>query len=428
MTSIFSVSGYGQSLGSALSDLCADADAGGTPQDVDALCSGGGEIAGVSIGASDFGASLTPTDNVSAAVASAGSSSVTQQALEDRLKDYRSESSGAVVSPQKTASQDQLLTSIAKKMGAFATFKISNGERERVDFNIPSTDTDCTIANDGLCAESAEMGFDYDFVNLLVGVDYRWKDNIIVGVAGSYSSGETDSTSSASSSEFEDYSGFYWDGSFGIGFGENEQVRALNYSVEITATSSVVEATTLANSSADKEMLNASLGAGYTFTQDAWTVSPSFKLNWLTTDIDGYRESASVSGVSAALEQVVADNLLLQVDSQSIDSLTSVAAVDVTHAVSTRWGVLLPMASLSWIHQYQDQEELTAQFLYQSTTAASFSFSTETPDLDKDYYSLGLGMSATLPNDFLGFVYFDQIFGHDDISQWSLSLGIRQEF
>ena len=58
--------------GAALTNLCDAVAGGGTPVNLDALCSGGGVIDGIPVDAVSFGSSLTPTDNLSSAIVSSG--------------------------------------------------------------------------------------------------------------------------------------------------------------------------------------------------------------------------------------------------------------------------------------------------------------------------------------------------------------------
>lgn len=415
---IHSTTAFGASFGQAISALCTDADDPLSPQpeDVDALCKGGGQINGVNIGSIEFGSSLTPTDNVNASIVTSASAQATQRSVEERMRDQRSD---------------------LPQAGFFFTLDAASGDRDDNNYLIPSSDTDCSGSLDSVCADEIQMGFDYDYVSLLLGYDTRLQDNMILGLAGTLSSGSSLATNSASSSHFEDItiiayasgnlaSGLFWDGSVGLGWGKNRLARSLSYSMEVAATPTAF--TTVATAAPEKALYSASAGLGWNVSMQAWTLTPALRLNWSQTEINRYRESANSVTASAEIEAVVINNLLLQVEEQTDKSLTSELSVDFTRAISVSNGVVQPLISLAWIKQYEDSEELTSQFLYQSTTGENFSFTTETPDLDDNYFRAAVGISQQFAQGAASFAQFETILGHSDISQWKLSVGARQEF
>ncbi|MAR91489.1 MAG: hypothetical protein CML06_11510 [Pseudomonadales bacterium] len=413
--------------GAALTNLCDAVAGGGTPVNLDALCSGGGVIDGIPVDAVSFGSSLTPTDNLSSAIVSSDSTQTTQSALQDRFDDQRLEQRPLPASAE----------GLVPTTGFFVTLKSVTGDRDNDRYRVPSTASDCNVANQELCAGDIETGFDYEYFSLLLGYDTRLNQDLIVGLAGTFSSGDSSADGSASSSSFEDLlftayangfgpAGLYWDASLGLGWGENSIRRALSYTMEVSNQAATF--TNLASGSPEKTLWSASAGLGKDFALQAWTISPSLRVDWSQTDIDGYRETSTLSGVSDQVESLVIDNLLLRVDEQEVTTLSSRLSVDVTRAFSVSNGVVVPMLSLSWIKQYEDQEELTSQFLFQGSGDQSFKFTTETPELDDNYFSLGAGVSQTFPGGLTSFALVETLLGHSDISQFALSVGFRQDF
>jgi Autotransporter beta-domain len=74
----------------------------------------------------------------------------------------------------------------------------------------------------------------------------------------------------------------------------------------------------------------------------------------------------------------------VRLPSQTIQSLTTDLGREVTYAISTRWGVLLPLLSFEWEHEFlADSRTVTGSIVSDPTTAVSVL--TNSPD--RDYFN-----------------------------------------
>ena len=97
-----------------------------------------------------------------------------------------------------------------------------------------------------------------------------------------------------------------------------------------------------------------------------------------------------------------------------------------TYTHSTDWGVLMPHLQLEWEHEFKDDPQaLEASFLHDPTSTPIF---VRGDDIDTDYFRLGLGLSMVLSGGRSGFLYYEQVFSRDGVSQYNLALGLRLEF
>jgi len=109
------------------------------------------------------------------------------------------------------------------------------------------------------------------------------------------------------------------------------------------------------------------------------------------------------------------------------ESLTSSVGLSGSLAVSYGWGVLLPQASIEWVHEYRkDQQYIKAHFAEDmNPLPASVVYSTEAPD--RDYFHLDIGVSAVFPHGIQPFFNARAMFGHAYYDNYTITLGVRAE-
>jgi outer membrane autotransporter protein len=97
-----------------------------------------------------------------------------------------------------------------------------------------------------------------------------------------------------------------------------------------------------------------------------------------------------------------------------------------SYSISQPWGVLVPQARLEWLHEFEDDSRLVTASFAQDTGAVEFSVPTDNPD--RDYFNLGLGVAAVLPQGRSVFLYYETVVGRNDLTQHSVAAGVRLEF
>ncbi len=261
--------------------------------------------------------------------------------------------------------------------------------------------------------------FDFDSYNLVAGADYRFTDNLVVGAALSYLDINTDfdnkATVNGGGVDADGWGGFvyatyyaddfYIDGLAGYATSDYELSRRIVFAT--------IDETAKADTDSGDFTLSA--GAGFDFKQGALSYGPYARLTYLKVDVDSYDEKgADLSGLN------------LSVDSQDWKSLTSVLGGQLSYAISRGFGVLVPQGRLAWVHEFEnDSEAFEATFIAdprQNVLRAS------TDDPDRDYFELGLGISAVLQGGAQLFFNYETILGFSDLTDHAFTLGGRLEF
>jgi uncharacterized protein with beta-barrel porin domain len=263
-------------------------------------------------------------------------------------------------------------------------------------------------------ATSREPGFDFHTAGVTAGVDYRFTKELILGLAGGYVS--TTSNLDASAGEFTAHGAsvsvfgtyyigqsFYADLIATYGWNGYETTRRIGFD-SVTAS---------ANGDTDGRQVAVSVGGGYDARLRAWTLGLHGRVNYINVRIDGFQESG-------------AGLFDLNVDQQTIESLTTVLGAHVSYAISLPWGVLLPQVTAEWEHQYLNDSRIIDGTLVADPTQSALGVPTNTPD--RDYFNLGAGVSATFGRGFSAFVYYETVLGEQNFTVHSFTGGIRYEF
>lgn len=294
------------------------------------------------------------------------------------------------------------------RLGAFLNGSFTTGDRDETSF---------------------EPGFDFDNWGMTAGVDYRLMENLVLGLALGYSDTETELDDSAGDIDSDGYAvslygiynidALYLDAIATYGSQDYDTVRNVRYTVDVP-----VDQTFLGDSDSDE--YSVSLGAGYDFNQRGFTYGPYLQFNYLKTEIDGYTERL------ARINSDPGSGLALTFDDQNIESFTSVVGGQASYAVGTGFGVLRPQIRLDWEHEYSnDQRLIKARFLNvpdDPVAVANNLILIPTEDPDRDFFNLGLGVSATLPRGIMAFVDYATILGLEDIDLHQIAGGLRLEF
>lgn len=259
---------------------------------------------------------------------------------------------------------------------------------------------------------AAVPGYDFKRAGLLAGVDYRVNPDLVLGASLGYQSYENNFTTSTGNAEMDGWnvSGFgswypvkswYIDGVVRLGFSDYETQRAVNPSTGPSGT---------ATGETEGQEYSAAVGTGYVFNHNAWTVTPTLRLNYSRASIDGYTEQSSVPGA-------------LSYGELEIKSFTSNLGANATYAISTRMGVLLPQVTFEWVHQFNDDPDgITAN----SGNAGTFNIPVGTRD--EDFYRAAIGTTAILPRGQILYAYYETALSLQDRDIHTLTLGVRVEF
>jgi outer membrane autotransporter protein len=141
------------------------------------------------------------------------------------------------------------------------------------------------------------------------------------------------------------------------------------------------------------------------------------RINYIKLDIDGYREEIDNTNPGFGWA--------LAFDDQDVESLTTALGGQVSYAISTGVGVLLPQVRFEWEHEFLNASRtLTARFI-NDPQRAPIRFVTDGPD--RDFFNIGIGLSATFRGGVAAFVQYDTVLGLEDVTRHTVVLGVRKE-
>ena len=292
---------------------------------------------------------------------------------------------------------------------------------------------------------SNEDGFDFHTYGVIAGADYRLTPKLVLGGAFTYQSinNDLDNTNtlvfnvptsvSGGSADTRSYGfslygtyyvleQFYVDGMLGFGWNNYSLDRVISYNLGPTLSSTAPGGTTppvnqIAHADPDGNQFSFSVGAGYDFRQGALAFGPLIRLQYLKLNIDGYQEK--INNTQPGFGWALA------LDSQDVESLTTVLGGRAAYAISTGLGVLLPQVRIEWEHEFKNNSRiLTAQFL-NDPQRQPIRFTTDNPD--RNYANIGVALSATFRGGISAFIDYATVVGLANVSRHDITLGIRGE-
>jgi outer membrane autotransporter protein len=155
------------------------------------------------------------------------------------------------------------------------------------------------------------------------------------------------------------------------------------------------------------------VNVGYDFVAGRLTAGPRVGFNFRENHIDSYAERGD-----AGLE--------LAYDKQRQTSFTSNVGAFASMAISTGFGVVVPQATLEWVHELQDNQRVIYFQFVEDLGGTRLRFQTDTPD--RDYFNAGVGVVLVLPGGLSPFFNFRQFFGYRAQSSRTFTVGLRVAF
>jgi outer membrane autotransporter protein len=270
-----------------------------------------------------------------------------------------------------------------------------------------------------------EDATDFYSAGVVFGVDYRFSDHFVAGLAGGYSHLDSDFQTSIdvdgggidadtyhvsvfSAYDLED---FYVDGNFTYGWNDYDLERRVV--VLSQNPNSTGGANRVAESSPDGEQYSAGFGFGYNYHHQAITIRPYARLDYSHGNIDSYSENGAFG-------------LNLSVNEQNFESLRTVAGTQLSFVSSHSFGVIIPQINFGWHHEFLNKSRaINARY------SADFNNNTLTALTDKpdeDYFTLGFGVSSVLQGGVQLFFNYQSLLGYSNIDSHTFEAGMRIEF
>ena len=256
-------------------------------------------------------------------------------------------------------------------------------------------------------------GYRFDGGGLTAGMDYRLRDGLVVGFAGSYSQIRTKYQGGADTTDAETWSlgpyamyaqgPFYLEGSASYAWTSYDNSRTVTLP-GWTATSS---------SSPDGRQYSLYAGGGYDFPiAPGTTLGPTGSLQYTRAEIDGYTETGS-------------NPFNLTVGAQDLSSLQGSLGARLRGSFAGDWGRLLPELRLAWVHEFDnDPTTVTSQL-----SGGTIPFVTTSDDPIRDWVAVGGEVALRLSGSTSLFAAYDaQVsFNRENLAQ-TLNAGVRVAF
>jgi uncharacterized protein with beta-barrel porin domain len=151
--------------------------------------------------------------------------------------------------------------------------------------------------------------------------------------------------------------------------------------------------------------------AGYDQPFGNLTIGPRIGLAFSHEDFDSIKEEGDTG-------------LELRYNNLDQTSVQSSLGVQASVGFETAYGIVVPQAAVAWVHEYANSDRNIDARLVEATPAAqSFTFQREPPA--RDWASIGLGVSAVLPNGLQPFVQFATIQGNENFVTYGGTAGVR---
>lgn len=299
---------------------------------------------------------------------------------------------------------DEIKEEDAPSGGIGLLLSVQGGETERVSTN-------------------NEVGFDADLKGFVGGLDYRFNDNLVTGIAlgvtsddasfdGSNGFLETDSESLLIYTTYLISDNAYIDGYIGV--------ASLEYSTERNGAidGEPADAFGLAGKvSADYEGDQTLIGVstGYDWFRKSLAYGVSAAVDYRKTETDGYEEKGT-TGFELEFQQ------------QEFESLTFALGVNGSYTVDVGWGALIPNISVAAYHEDRnDARSFDARLLVMpEVDTTSLTLLTDSPD--RDYILSTLGVVVAMNSGAQYFLTYEKLSSHDFLEAWSLAAGLLVEF
>ena len=251
---------------------------------------------------------------------------------------------------------------------------------------------------------------EYDSSIILIGADYQFSSNLVVGAALGYTSLESEAGNNIVTTEFTKTSYYtffsyyednlYVDGILGYG--------DVDYDLSRTVVSDTLNAAT------GGDEINVSFGLGYQFDLKRSNINLRGLVNYVDAGVDAYSEQSD--GVE----------LTANVDNFSKKSFVSNIGAEYSFNINTSFGVFVPQFTLGWEHQF-DGEAVTVSGNFVGESASQ-DFAFQTNRLDQSYFTAQIGLTATFTHGISAYITYDTYGERDDLSSELYAFGIRGQF
>ncbi len=270
-----------------------------------------------------------------------------------------------------------------------------------------------------------EDATDFSSGGVVLGLDYRFTNHFVSGIAFGYSRLDSSFQNTANVSgggvdadiynlsifAAYDIANFYVDGTFTYGWSDYDIERGVVVLSENSASQGGSSRTASAN--ANGQQYAAGLGFGYNYNYEGFNVNPYFRLDYYHGNIDEYSESG-------------ARGLNLTVDEQNFESLQTLLGMQFAYAYSHSYGVFIPQFNAGWHHEILNNSRVINARYTADPNGINLTALTDNPD--RDFATVGFGFSNVFQGGVQIFFNYQALLGYRNVTSNGFSGGVRYEF
>jgi outer membrane autotransporter protein len=283
-----------------------------------------------------------------------------------------------------------------------------------------------------------QVDYDFNTAGLTFGMDYRFTDKFVAGVAVGYADTNADLGIDDGELDTKGYSvslygtwfqsdRFYIGGSLAYGSNDYDQRRNVKYVLDPTTTSrpffNVDQEFT---AEYDGTQMSAALSGGWDFNKNGWTFGPTFRVSYVDVDVDAYDEILIQSNNPSTIGWAV------HIDDQTYKSLQPSIGFEFSKAISQSWGVFIPQGYIDVVSELKDGETIiSGKFIgdvFEDQTGINNDFHLLTDDFEETFARAGLGFGFILKNNKQAFFMVDADLGRDLLKTYYINAGFRWQF
>ena len=268
-------------------------------------------------------------------------------------------------------------------------------------------------------------GYKSTILGISAGMDYRFSKQVVAGLVGNFSNTDGDFRTGGGTFSTNSYGGLAFaqilptDKTFiqvTAGYTRNNYLVSRLATAQITVLGIPISRTTssFASSNSNGDVANVGLLTGYDHAIGRFLIGPRAGANYSQTHIGNYAENGG-GGIG------------LQYNDQYIHSLQSTFGVQGSTTYSTGFGVLVHQVNADYIHEFANSQRHIGVQLTEDQRAnpTRFAFQNEVPV--RNYFNLGTGLVAVLPNGWQPFVSFRAMVGNNQFNNYAGTFGLRIE-
>jgi len=286
---------------------------------------------------------------------------------------------------------------LASRLGVFVPTNISTGETD---------------------GGRLQQDTDFAYSSVTAGVDWRFNNNAVAGIAAGALQHDTDFSSTGGGIGMDGFNlsvfgtwsasrSAYVDVVLDLGLSDFDVDRVIDLPDKDRLTVS---------GSTDANTLGLSLAAGRSFELGAVELGPYVRLSLERSRVDGYTETAD--------RQTPGFASVYQIGDQTIDSNRLSLGATVTKVISTSVGVFTPQLLVEFENQAESNREpvdtVNVRTGWEATLVGS--------DRDTQYLNISIGASAVFRNNRNAFAFVETLAANSEVTQTALKIGFRQAF